>query len=142
MAGLSFPDVNVWLAILMADHVHRQSAKRWWKEDNSEVLALVRFTQLGVLRLLTTAAVMNNRPLSMDEAWRAYDRLYEDERVAFLDEPAELEEHFRRFTLQVQASPKQWADAWLLSFASASHGVIVTFDRALAARRAGTILLT
>lgn len=37
------------------------------------------------------------------------------------------------------ASPKLWADAWLLAFAHAAEGTLITFDRALAAR--GAVLL-
>ena len=38
MSSLTFPDGNVWSALLRADHVHRDSAKRWWAEDDSEVI--------------------------------------------------------------------------------------------------------
>ena len=173
MSLLSIPDINVWLAIVLADHVHRESAKKWWQQDSSDVLAFVRLTQMGFLRLLTTAAAMNSQPLSMSEAWATYDRLFTDERVAFLDEPRGLEMSFRRHTHQgpppprgggggpagvlalgppeggigwgggndAQASPKLWADAWLLAFADLSEAVIVTFDRALARRRPHSILL-
>jgi len=34
-----------------------------------------------------------------------------------------------------------WADAWLLSFAQAAEGTLVTFDRALAARGAHCVLI-
>ena len=40
-----------------------------------------RFTEISVLRLLTTAAAMDGKPLHMDQAWEAYDRLYDDDRV-------------------------------------------------------------
>ena len=59
MTSLSFPDVNVWLAVISPDHVHRAAARRWWDSDASAVIAISRFAQIGVLRLLTTAAVMN-----------------------------------------------------------------------------------
>jgi predicted nucleic acid-binding protein len=36
--------------------------------------------------------------------------------------------------------PKLWADAWLLAFAAAAGGTVVTFDRALAARGAHCLL--
>src|SRR5262245_33872617 len=114
MSSLSFPDVNVWLAILMADHAQRRAAKDWWDADQSDVIAFTRFTQLSVLRLLTTAAAMNNKPLTMPQAWAAYDRLFTDDRVAFLNEPPGLEPKFRNLTTEKQASPKLWADAYLI----------------------------
>ena len=89
--SLSFPDVNVWLALLLADHVHRDTAKDWWNSNNFELIGFTRITQIGVLRLLTTAAVMNGKPLTAASAWAAYDRLFADNRVAFIGEPHNAE---------------------------------------------------
>jgi uncharacterized protein len=137
--SLSFPDVNVWLALLHADHVHRAPARLWWQRADGPI-AFTRFTQISLLRLLTTSAAMKQKPLTMDEAWRAYDRLFEDERVALYPEPAEVEKHFRKYTSGPTASPKRWADAWLLAVAHATQGTLITFDRALAARGAHCLL--
>jgi uncharacterized protein len=100
-----------------------------------------RFTEISVLRLLTTAAAMDGKPLRMDEAWEAYDRLYDDDRVVFMPEPPGVETHFREYTSGRLASPKFWADAWLLAFARAAGGTLVTFDRALSTRGAHCLLL-
>ena len=99
-----------------------------------------RFTEIGVLRLLTTAAAMDGKPLHMDQAWGAYDKLYDDDRVVFLPEPPGVEAHFRAYTSGRIASPKVWADAWLLAFADAAGGSVVTFDQALSARGAHCLL--
>jgi len=141
MPSLSFPDVNVWLALLLADHVHRTQAKQWWDSDQSDIIAFLRFTQLGVLRLLTTSAAMNGKPLTMPAAWAAYDRLFKDDRVALVDEPQGTEDRFRQYARQDRASPKLWADAWLLAFADEAGGMIITFDQALAARSGLCLLL-
>ena len=138
--ALNFPDVNVWLAIMLEDHVHRPAARAWWKAVDSTI-AFTRFTEIGVLRLLTTRAAMNNKPLSMDEAWQAYETLFRDDsRMALLPEPAGVEARFREYATGRTASPKFWADAWLLAFAHAAGGTVVTFDRALAARGAQCLL--
>jgi uncharacterized protein len=137
--SLSFPDVNVWLALLLEDHVHRPRARVWW-EATDAAIAFTRFTGLGVLRLLTTAAAMNGKPLSMDAAWRAYDRLFEDDRVVFFPEPAGVDMRFREFAAGRTPSPKVWADAWLLAVAHAAEGTLITFDRALATRGAHCLL--
>ena len=142
MTSLVFPDLNVWLALVLADHAHRQLAKTWWENDESDTLAFLRLTQLGLLRLLTTASVMNGQPLTMPEAWAAYDRLFADERVAYLDEPEGVETALRGRTDAVEASPKLWADAWLLACSELHQGTIVTFDRALASRAEGSLLLS
>lgn len=141
MSSCSFPDVNVWLALLLEDHVHRQAAVAWWDSAPDEVIAFSRLTQMSVLRLLTTAAAMNDRPLNMKSAWRAYDRLFEDDRVALLPEPAGVDTAFRARTSGGNASPKLWTDAYLLAFASAHDGVLVTFDRALAKHSKTCLLL-
>jgi hypothetical protein len=131
MSSLSFPDINVWLALVLEGHVHREAATKWWRSTDSETLAFNRLTQIGLLRLLTTASAMNGRPLTMPAAWRVYDALFGDDRVAFVDEPSAIDAGFRHFTRSPNASPKLWADAWLLAFAEAAGGAVVTFDRAL-----------
>jgi uncharacterized protein len=141
MTSLVFPDINVWLALLLEDHIHRKVALGWWESAPFEVIAFSRFTQMGVLRLLTTPAVMNDRPLTMARAWGAYDRLFADDRVALFPEPAGIERSFRERTSTRLASPKLWADAYLSAFAAAHHGSLVSFDHALARRSANCVLL-
>lgn len=141
MTSLSFPDVNVWFALLYADHVHRASALTWWQSEASERIAFTRLTQLSVLRLSTTAAAMHGQPLSMAEAWQAYDRLFEDDRVLVYPEPPGLEAQFRQLSEAPVASPKVWADAYLVAFASGHSGQLVTFDRALENRGANCLVL-
>ena len=128
------------MALLLENHAHREAAQLWWQATDATI-AFTRFTQISVLRLLTTAAAMDGKPLSFNEAWRAYDRLFADERVGLMPEPAEVEKRFRQNTRGPSASPKLWADAWLLAFAQSANGILVTFDRALAARSACCLLL-
>jgi predicted nucleic acid-binding protein len=103
--SLSFPDVNVWLALLLENHVHRRPARAWWQASETQI-AFTRFTQISVLRLLTTPAAMDGRPLAMAEAWRVHDRLFEDDRVVFYPEPAGVELRFRAQTAAITPSPK------------------------------------
>jgi uncharacterized protein len=140
MSSLSFPDVNVWLALAAPEHVHAVAARRWWEQETGYI-AFSRMTQLGFLRLMTTSAAMDGRPLTMVEAWRVHDRFFEDDRVKFVPEPEGIESRFREHTAGGPASPKLWADAWLLAFALAAAGMLVTFDRALAARGAHCLLV-
>ena len=138
-AGLAVPDINVWLALSAPEHPHHRAARRWWRQHDGSI-AFVRSSQLGFLRLMTTAAAMDGKPLSIDEAWRVYDRLFDDDRVTFCSEPADVERRFREMAVGSTASPKVWADAWLLATAEAEGGVLVTFDQALAARGAHCLL--
>ena len=139
MTSLSFPDVNVWLALVSHEHVHSAIARRWWNSSSGQI-AFCRLSQLGLLRLLTTAAVMKDKPLSFDEAWRVYDSLFADERVVFSPEHSRADRFFRTNTTGPASAPKVWADAWLLAVAEAAGGVLVTFDKALAARGAHCLL--
>lgn len=131
--------MNVWLALATREHVHSPLASRWWEQE-SGAIAFSRLTQLGFLRLTTTAAAMDGRPLTIAQAWTVYDRFYDDDRVLFVAEPAEIEQRFRDKAVGRQASPKIWADAWLLALAEAADGVLVTFDKALGARGARCLL--
>ena len=139
MTLLSFPDVNVWLALVSHEHVHSAIARRWWNSWSGQI-AFCRLSQLGLLRLLTTAAVMNDKPLSFDEAWGVYDSLIVDERVVFSPENSRADTFFRTNTTGPACAPRVWADAWLLAVAEAAGGVLVTFDKALAARGAHCLL--
>lgn len=141
MKSLGFPDVNVWVALMHADHVHHGAAVEWWASSPLEVIAFSRFTQMSVLRLLTTAATMGGKPLGMSAAWQAYDRLFEDDRVALFQEPLGVENALRHLTSGKSSAPKLWADAYLACFAEAHDGVVITLDRSLAKRAAGSVLL-
>ncbi len=138
---ISLPDVNVWLALAAPEHVHSAPARDWWGQEPGAI-AFSRFTQLGFLRLTTTAAAMDGKPLTIAQAWRVYDRFFEDDRVVFVAEPPEADQRFRQRAVGRQASPKVWADAWLLAVAESAGGVLVTFDKALAAQGAHCLLKT
>ena len=131
--------MNVWFALATIEHVHSVLARRWWAAE-AGTIAFCRLTQLGFLRLMTTAAAMDGKPLTIAAAWRVYDRLYEDERVRFVAEPPEIERNFREKAVGKTASPKVWADAWLLATAQEAGGTLVTFDKALGPRGARCLL--
>jgi toxin-antitoxin system PIN domain toxin len=127
-----FPDINVWVALTYERHIHHVIARKWFEGlAPTARLFFCRLTQLGLLRLLTAAAVLGpDRVKSQQEAWKAYDRWLEDERVEMLDEPEGIEAHFRALTRSARASPKDWADSYLAAFAQASRLTVVTFDQA------------
>jgi toxin-antitoxin system PIN domain toxin len=139
MTSLIFPDVNVWLALASHEHVHSAIARRWWNSHRGGI-AFCRISQLGLLRLLTTATVMGNKPLSMDRSWRAYEGLFGDDRVVFVYERPEMDAMFRSRASGHAASPKKWSDAWILAIAEAAGGQLITFDKALAGRGAHCLL--
>lgn len=134
MNTLNFLDANVWLALIWSRHIHSEKAKEWFERSSEESFLFCRITQVTVLRLLTTTAVMGSDAKSMPEAWDLWEKVCADERVAFLPEPETLEPEFRRLSTLRSSSPKVWADAYLLAFASVAGLKLITFDRALRSR--------
>lgn len=125
-----FPDVNVWVALTYGGHEHHDAARAWFDAlDEDARVCFCRFTQISLLRLLTTQAVMGDEVMSQLEAWGAYDHWKQDDRVLFLDEPLNVETAFRRLTRQNRPNAKNWADAYLAAFATVSAMKFVTFDR-------------
>jgi uncharacterized protein len=129
MTKRSFPDVNVWFALAVADHPHHRPALGWWNEELS-LTGFSRLTQLGLLRLLTTASAMGGSPLTNEEAWGVYDGFLADSRVRMFTEMPRLEDLFRSCSGVNRPSPKLWADAYLAAHAAANDATLVTFDRA------------
>src|ERR1017187_8244842 len=141
MTSLTFPDINVWLALVTSEHVHHASASRWWEQETNRI-GFSRLTQLGFLRLMTTAAGGEGQTPAAGGGRGAQDPLFDDDRVAFIPEPTGIETRFRECASGRTAAPKLWADAWLQTFAECAGGAMVTFDRALAARARNAILLS
>jgi predicted nucleic acid-binding protein len=70
--------------------------------------------------------------LTMKAAWLAFDKLYNDPRVVFVDEPPGIQPLWRSFTVQRTFSPKVWNDAYLAAFALIVDYEFVTFDKGFA----------
>ena len=126
-----FPDVNLWVALSFDGHEHYSVANQWLSSlDFGSRLFFCRVTQLSYLRLLTTEAVMGREGvLSQAEAWKAYDRWLENDRVEFLDEPTGIESTFRSLANRPHPAPRDWADAYLAAFASTADLTLVSFDQ-------------
>ena len=126
-----FPDVNVWIALTYQRHIHHRVASSWFEGLDIEArVCFCRFTQLSLLRLITTDAVMGDEVMTQAQAWDAYDLWLSDGRLLFLDEPPNLDPVFRSLSRQRYPSPKTWADSYLAAFAAASDLRLVTFDQA------------
>ena len=137
-----FPDVNVWIALNSEVHAHHATAKRWYDSvPPSATIVFCRQTQLGLFRILTTAAIMGQEVLTQLQCWRIYDQWMSTGQVAWADEPRNLEAELRALTAGTASSPKTWMDAYLGAFAEAANLTLVTFDRALAGKAKGAVLL-
>jgi toxin-antitoxin system PIN domain toxin len=131
---LKLADSNVWLAMAVEDHQHHKSVAAWMAELTAHAeVAMCRATQIALLRLLTTKALMNgygSRPLTNSEAWDVCNRVLTDSRVTYLHEPPNVNHQWERFAVRETVSPKLWLDAYLAAFAIRSDCTLVTFDRA------------
>jgi len=141
MSSLNFLDVNVWLALSWRRHTHTQRALKWFQDAAAEQFFLCRFTELTLLRLLTTDKILGEDAHTMKSAWNVLDQIQADERVSFLPEPDGIEREFRRLSNLSSRSPKVWADAYLLAFASTAGLKLVTFDRALQTKGVDVLVL-
>jgi len=137
MKSSLFPDVNVWLALTHDRHVHHATAAAWFRSESDAPVCFCRFTQMGLLRLLTNESVMGIDVMTQRKAWGVYQDWFDDDRIEFLREPESVrfEEVFRTLSLGQQPSTKLWADAYLVPFARTAGLTLVTFDRAF--RRLG-----
>jgi uncharacterized protein len=129
-----FPDLNVWLALSVAGHSHGADAWTWANLLPRETrLIFSRYTQIGLLRLLTNQAVMGEHPLTLRKAWTVYDRWLADPRVDFYPEPRDADAEFRRVTepFAAKRASKWIGDSWLLASSNGFQSTLVTFDRAL-----------
>jgi len=131
---LFFPDLNVWLALSVEGHIHNEPAWRWLQSQPDESrLIFSRFTQIGLLRLMTNSAAMNERVLTVREAWNVYHGWLKDPRVEFYPEPRTIDAEFREALepFAGKTASKWVGGCWLLAFAAGAGAKLVTFDKAL-----------
>jgi toxin-antitoxin system PIN domain toxin len=120
----------------VAAHIHHDVAQRWFNSlDQDSRVFFCRVTQMGLLRLLTTEAVMGaDEVLTQIEAWDAYDELIDDEQISFVAEPDTIEREFRLLSSRSHSASRGWTDAYLAAFASAENLMLVTFDQGFRGR--------
>lgn len=142
MNTLNFLDANVWLALIWSRHVHSEKARTWFEACPGDQFFYCRITQLTVLRLLTTDKIMGADVQTMAGAWRFWTQIAADDRISFLAEPDDLEREFRSLSQLASASPKVWADSYLMAFSSLAGTRLVSFDRAMAGRSGDVLVLS
>jgi uncharacterized protein len=128
-------DINAWLALSVDTHAHNEAAWNWWRLLPGDAgLVFVRYTQLGLLRLLTNRAVMGTETRNLRQAWDIYEGWLQDPRVVLHSEPDGIDATFRAATSSFDSEPaSKWiGDCYLLAFAHRSNATLVTFDKALA----------
>jgi toxin-antitoxin system PIN domain toxin len=126
--------MNVWLALSWGSDRHSPTAWDWFLSLKNEEPLYCRITQVGLLRLLTTSAVMGDDCLTVRRAWGVYDQWLRDPRVDFRREPPEMDELFRHASapFSTKAAPKALGDCYLLAISQGLQARLVTFDGGLA----------
>jgi toxin-antitoxin system PIN domain toxin len=142
MTSWLLPDVNVWLALHYQRHEHYWTAQAWFDRlDERTMLVFCRQTQLSFFRLLTTSAVMGTDTRTQRQCWIIYEDWLAGGRAVHQPEPPGIEAAFRARTSAADPAPKTWADAYLAAFAESAALTLVTFDKALAGKAKGAVLL-
>ncbi len=132
---ICLPDVNVWLALAVGQHVHHPAAKRWFDGAVDARLAFCRITETGLLRLLTNARVMDGDPLPASAAWRVRDQFFTDSRIVLMREPDGFTERWRETAKAGRIGPNFWTDAYLVRFCASIGSTLVTFDQSLSRQK-------
>jgi uncharacterized protein len=135
-------DVNVWVAIAHEAHVHHQPAREWFHELERDQLWFCRFTQMGLLRLLTNSRVMGDQARSQVDAWEVLDQFSANGRVQYLDEPPGVTETFRGLTARRTRAKGSWSDAYIAAVAHRGGLTVATFDRDFAALGVESLILS
>jgi len=125
-------DVNVWVALAYDRHVHHTAARNWFEPLGPDQALFCRLTQLAFLRLLTNPRVMGRDVVSQRQAWRVFDRMMSDARVAFFAEPPDVEAAFRRRTQSAHPATHSWSDAYLAAVAVTGRMAVATLDQGFA----------
>jgi toxin-antitoxin system PIN domain toxin len=106
-------DVNVWVAIAHEAHMRHERARNWFHRLDRDQAWFCRFTQMGLLRLLTNYKVMGDRARTQRGAWEIVDEFNRNGRVQYLDEPPGVTVAFRSLTQRNLRGNSSWSDAYI-----------------------------
>jgi toxin-antitoxin system PIN domain toxin len=122
-------DVNVLFAIVVERHAHHVTAWDWWEKQEVNSVGLCLLARLGLLRLLTNAKAMEDKPINPDEALAVWDSIEADERTFNFASPSVRSEvRFRRNVTGRRPAPNLWTDALLAAWAEAADYRLTSFD--------------
>ena len=127
-------DSNVWLALALPKHLHRELAQNYLAGLSKDSMALFcRATEQSWLRLITTpalhraydfATITNHNAIEMLNRWHT------DPRVGRIEsEPPGTRQLWLTLADRNTASPKLWMDAYLAAFAISGQLRFVTADK-------------
>jgi len=121
---IGLPDVNLLLALLVADHQHHDAAMQWW--DLGQSFATAAVTENGFIRLTMNPKVMGGEPLNGKQALAKLASLRARKRWTYWTDATSLVNSAAANRSLLGA--RQVTDLHLLSLAIAHRGVVLTFD--------------
>jgi len=124
-------DVNLLIALLQPDHVHHESAHRWWSANRSEGWASCPLTQNGFVRIVSQPRYP--KPMSTASALDVLAEQIIDTDHAFWPDDISLLDP-GKFDFDHILGPKQLTDIYLLALAIENGGRLATFDRTIPIR--------
>lgn len=84
---------------------------------------------------------MGPEAMTQAASWNVFDTFLSNPTITLVEEPVGFDLLFRDHTTLDEISPKLWADGYLAAFAEAGGYSLVSFDKALAKRVPGSVLL-
>jgi len=134
--GGDLPDLNVWLALVVAEHPHHAAARAYWAQQQAAPALgprvwFCRSTMLGLVRLLTQPRLMGEGVLALPEAHAIYLQLRQTEGVGFAGDAESADALLARWLMTDDQAPlpaRLWTDAWLAASAEAAGLRLVSFD--------------
>lgn len=123
-------DVNVLIALFDPDHLHHESAHRWFAAHRTTGWATCPLTENGLVRIVSNPAYspIAERPATLASRLRAFcesgDHRFWPDDVSLRDGTL--------FTLEI--GHRKLTDTYLLGLAVRHAGRLATFDRAITVR--------
>jgi len=118
-------DVNMLIALLDAEHVHHELARRWLRQNIQSGWATCPITQNGCVRIMAQPKYSNQLPAAL-VAERLQDATRTDQHEFWADDISLIDTAFVDWSQLI--GPRQITDVYLLALAVAHHGRFVTFD--------------
>lgn len=122
------PDLNVWVALAIAEHPHHLAAQAYWQHRAAARVWFCRVTMLGLVRLLSQPRLMGEAALGLRDAFDVYLRFAALPEVGLCQEPPDCEQLLPDL-LEPGTPPRLWTDTYLAAFALSGSLRLVTFDK-------------
>lgn len=122
-------DVNVLVALFDPEHIHHETAHRWFGSDRRSGWATCPLTENGLIRVVSNPAYPGRRT-TFDDAVQRLRVFCEHTDHAFWPDSVSILDTTLFHTARAQGH-RQTTDIYLLGVAFANDGVLATFDRAI-----------